>query len=237
MSKDEFEDFFFGATIFNYSQLKKQQAKLARVMEKTDRVRLVASDTDLEFSIKGIPVISCYGDHNIPDGEVFTAPVRDSINGYIQYNTPSIYQGKEFKNVRFEFENGKIVKAEAGDMTKALNAVLDTDKGARYVGEFAIGTNPMIRQPMRNILFDEKIFGSIHLTPGMAYQEAPNGNSSAIHWDLVKILVGDGDIFFDGKLIQHNGYFVHGSLLGLNPPKEKKLAEKFLARQKAKKGS
>ncbi|MCZ7583045.1 MAG: aminopeptidase [Deltaproteobacteria bacterium] len=235
MSKEEFEDFFFDATIFDYAGLQKKQRKLAALMKKTDQVRIKASDTDLTLSIKGIPIISCFGDRNIPDGEVFTAPVRDSVNGYIKYNTPSIYQGKEFDGVYFEVKNGKIVKAECGEMTKELNAVMDSDAGARYFGEFAIGTNPKIRRPMRNILFDEKIFGSVHLTPGRAYNEADNGNRSSVHWDLVKILVGDGDLYFDGRLIQHNGYFVEKSLLDLNPPKERKLAEKFLARQGSKK--
>jgi aminopeptidase len=232
MSRDEFEDFFFAATIYDYETLKKRQEKLRKLMEKTDKVRLKASDTDLTFSIKGLPAISCFGDRNIPDGEVFTAPVRDSINGYIKYNTPSIQNGREFSGVRLEIQNGKIVKAECGGLTKELNEVFDTDEGARYFGEFAVGTNPNIRQAMRNILFDEKIFGSIHLTPGMAYGECDNGNKSAVHWDLVKILVGDGDLFFDGKLIQHNGYFVHKDLLDLNPPAERKLAEKFLAGKK-----
>ncbi len=228
MSREEFEDFYFGATIYDYAALKRRQAKLAKLMERTRDVRILASDTDLTFSIAGMPAISCFGDRNIPDGEVFTAPVRDSVNGHIKYNAPSIYQGKEFDGVYFEFKAGKIVKAECGPMTKALNEVLDTDEGARYIGEWSIGTNPNIRKPMRNILFDEKIFGSIHLTPGRAYDECDNGNRSAVHWDLVKILVGDGEIIFDGKTIQKNGVFVHKDLLDLNPPKERKQAEAYL---------
>ncbi|MCB9487269.1 MAG: aminopeptidase [Deltaproteobacteria bacterium] len=229
MSLEEFEDFYFNATIYDYAGLKKRQAKLQKMMKAAKTVRIKASDTDLEFSIAGMPAISCFGDRNIPDGEVFTAPVRDSVNGHIQYNTPSIYQGKEFENVYFEFVDGKIVVAKAGGQTKALNQILDSDEGARYIGEWSIGTNPNIRKPMRNILFDEKIFGSIHLTPGRAYEECDNGNRSAVHWDLVKILVGDGEIWFDNKLIQKDGVFVHKNLLDLNPPKERKIAERFLA--------
>jgi aminopeptidase len=157
----------------------------------------------------------------MPDGEVFTAPVRDSVQGHIVYNCPSIYQGKEFNAVRLQFKDGRIIgaTAEAG-MTDALNKILDTDEGARFVGEFAIGVNPGIRQPMRNILFDEKIFGSIHFTPGEAYDEADNGNRSAVHWDMVKVLA-DGEIWFDDLLIQKNGFFVHQDLLDLNPAEGK----------------
>ena len=186
-------------------------------MDKADLVRIKASDTDLTFSIKGLPGMKCDGRFNIPDGEVFTAPVKDSVEGYITYNCPTVYQGKEFNNIRLEFSNGKIVKATAPGMNEALNRILDTDAGARYVGEFAIGVNPHIRVPMRNILFDEKIFGSIHFTPGQCYDECDNGNRSAVHWDMVKLLEGDGEIWFDDILIQKDGRFVHKELLMLNP--------------------
>ena len=217
MSLEEFEDFFFACTIYDYKALKKRQAKLASLMTKTKQVHIKSSDTDLRFSIEGLPAISCHGDKNIPDGEVYTAPVRNSVEGYIKYNAPSVYQGKEFNNVYLEFKEGKIVKADAGALTKAINDIFNTDEGARYVGEFAIGTNTSITKPMKNILFDEKIFGSFHFTPGMAYDDCDNGNRSAVHWDLVKLLTGDGEIWFDGKLIQKNGIFVHPSLTALNP--------------------
>jgi aminopeptidase len=188
-------------------------------MDRTKRIRIVAPDTDIAFSIDGLPGIKCDGRFNMPDGEVFTAPVRDSVQGHITYNCPSIYQGKEYNNVRFEFKDGRIVKASAdGGLSAMLNKILDTDEGSRYIGEFALGINPGIRQPMRNILFDEKIFGSIHLTPGQAYDECDNGNRSAVHWDLVRILA-DGEIWFDDVLIQKNGRFVHKDLLQLNPEK------------------
>jgi aminopeptidase len=217
MSLEEFYDFFFGCTIYDYVGLQQKQAKLVRLMNRANQVRIKASDTDLTFSMKGMKAISCHGDKNIPDGEVYSVPVRDSVEGYLKYNTPSIYMGREFTDIRFEFEKGKIVKAEAGALTGALNKVLDTDEGARYIGEFSLGTNTGIRQPMRNALFDEKIFGSIHFTPGQAYEDCDNGNRSAIHWDLVKILVGDGEIIFDGKTIQRDGVFVHPELVELNP--------------------
>ena len=192
---------------------------LVDLMNRTDKVHLTGPGTDLTFSIKDIPAIPCAGRMNIPDGEVFTAPVRDSINGTISYNTPSVYQGFTFENICLTFENGKIVKATAND-TERINKVFDTDKGARYVGEFAIGVNPYVLHPMKDILFDEKIMGSIHLTPGNCYDEAPNGNVSSIHWDLVWIQrpeYGGGEIYFDDVLVRKDGRFVLPSLQCLNP--------------------
>jgi aminopeptidase len=192
---------------------------LVELMDKTDRVRLVGKGTDLSFSIKGIPAIKCAGEMNIPDGEVYTAPVKKSVNGVIQYNTPTEYQGKSFENVRLEFKDGKIINATGND-TEGINKIFDTDSGARYVGEFAIGVNPYITKAMKNILFDEKIRGSIHFTPGNAYDDADNGNRSAIHWDLVLIQTeeyGGGEIYFDDVLIRKNGVFVLDELKCLNP--------------------
>ena len=216
---DDFEDYYFNVCCMDYANMDKAMDALKALMDKTDKVRLVAKDTDLTFSIKDIPAIACDGQLNIPDGEVYTAPVRDSINGVITYNTPSLYQGFTFENVRLEFENGKIVKATANN-TERLNQILDTDEGARYVGEFAIGVNPYILKPMKDILFDEKIMGSIHFTPGNCYDDAYNGNSSAIHWDLVMIQreeYGGGEIYFDDRLIRKNGRFVLPELDCLNP--------------------
>ncbi len=220
MSLEEYEDYVLDACCIDWQAESRKQEKLKKLMDRADRVRIAASDTDLSFSIKGLPGIKCDGRFNIPDGEVFTAPVKDSVEGYITYNCPTIYQGKEFNNIRLEFAKGKIVKAEAGGMTDELNRILDTDEGARYIGEFAIGVNPGIRRPMRNILFDEKIFGSIHFTPGQCYDECDNGNRSAVHWDMVKLLEGDGEIWFDGRLVQKDGLFVHKDLLQLNPEGE-----------------
>lgn len=221
MSTEDFEDFYFDVCTMDYAKMARAVRPLVELMEKTDQVHIQGpGDTDLRFSIKDIPVIPCSGSHNIPDGECFTAPVRDSVNGVIHYNSPTIYNGISFENVRLEFENGKVVKAEAGEQTEALNKILDTDEGARYVGEFAIGFNPYILTPMKDILFDEKIAGSLHFTPGRAYEDADNGNRSEIHWDMVLIQrpeYGGGTISFDGTVIRKDGQFVVDELAGLNP--------------------
>jgi aminopeptidase len=216
MSLEDYEDFLFSACNIDWEKESEKQEKLKHLMEGAERVRIKASDTDISFFIKGMAAMKCDGHRNLPDGEVYTAPVRDSVEGFITYNCPSLYQGKEFNNVRLEFEKGKIIKATSTGMDLELNRILDTDEGARYIGEFAIGVNRNITRPMRNILFDEKIFGSIHLTPGQCYDACDNGNKSAVHWDLVKILSGDGELFFDAVLIQKDGLFVHEDLLLLN---------------------
>jgi len=219
-SLDQFEEFYFNVCNLDYSKMSKAMDPLVDLMNRTDKVRIVGNGTDLTFSIKNIPAIKCDGILNIPDGEVFTAPVRDSVNGKLTYNTPAVYQGFTYENISFEFENGKIVKATANDTTR-INEVLDTDEGARYIGEFAIGVNPYILKPMKDTLFDEKIMGSIHFTPGNCYEDdAPNGNKSDIHWDLVYIQTpeyGGGEIYFDDVLIRKDGMFVIPELEGLNP--------------------
>ncbi len=218
MSTAAFEDFYFDVCTADYAAMAEAQKPLVTRMEAADRVRIVSPGTELEFSIKGIPVIPCAGDRNIPDGEVFTAPVKDSINGHIRFNTPSRYQGTVFDNIEFEFKNGKIVKATANETDK-INKILDSDEGARYCGEWAIGVNNRVREPMLDTLFDEKIGGSFHLTPGQAYTIADNGNDSRIHWDLVLIQrpdYGGGEIWFDGELLRKDGKFVPKDLQGLN---------------------
>lgn len=223
MSTEAFENFYFEACLANYPAMAKAAESLVNLMNKTKKVRLVASDTDLTFSIDGIPAVPCCGTMNIPDGEVYTAPVKNSVNGVIHYNTPTVYDGKQFSDVRLVFKDGKIVEATSSD-TEALNKILDTDEGARYVGEFAIGFNPYVQNAICDILFDEKIAGSIHFTPGQSYEDAPNGNNSAIHWDLVQIMrpeYGGGEIWFDDRLIRKDGIFVAEELLGLNPDKLK----------------
>lgn len=219
MSTEAFEDFYFKVCLLDYQALVPAMNALKRLMDKTDRVEITGPGTHLKFSIKDIPAIACGGNYNIPDGEVFSAPVRDSVEGHISYNTPTIYQGIGFDGIRLEFEKGKIVKAEAGAKTKALNKILDSDPGARYVGEFALGFNNEIREPMRDILFDEKIGGSFHFTPGQAYEDADNGNRSQVHWDMVNIQrqdYGGGEIRFDGKVIRKDGVFLPKSLQKLN---------------------
>jgi aminopeptidase len=218
-SLDKFEDFYFKVCNLDYSKMSDAMDYLVEYMNKTDKVNIKGNGTDLEFSIKDIPAIKCAGEFNIPDGEVFTAPVKNSVNGTLSYNCPAVYQGYTFENVKLKFENGKIIEASAND-TERINKVFDTDEGARFIGEFAIGVNPYILTPMKDTLFDEKIMGSFHFTPGRCYEDAPNGNDSSIHWDLVCIQTeayGGGEIYFDDVLIRKNGIFVVDELKALNP--------------------
>ena len=182
-------------------------------------MRITAPGTDVSFSISGIPVLKSAGKFNIPDGEVFTAPVRDSVNGTVAFNTPSLEDGVTYERVRFTFKNGRIIEADANEPER-LQQKLDTDEGARYLGEFALGLNPRIDRPMKDTLFDEKIGGSLHLALGRAYEEADNGNRSGIHWDVVLIQTaewGGGEVYFDDVLVRKDGLFVLPELEGLNP--------------------
>lgn len=218
-SVEAFEDFYFKVCNLDYSKMGEAMKSLIAYMNRTDQVKIVGPGTELSFSIKDVPAVPCAGDRNIPDGEVYTAPIRNSVNGTLSYNAPAVFQGFTFENIKFYFENGKIVKAEAND-SERINQVLNTDEGARYIGEFAIGVNPYIIKPMKDTLFDEKIMGSFHFTPGNCYEEAPNGNASAIHWDLVCIQTpeyGGGEIYFDDVLIRKDGRFVVKELECLNP--------------------
>ncbi len=222
-SLESFEDFYFKVCNLDYSYMSKAMDSLVGIMDETDKVHITGPGTDLEFSIKGIPTIKCAGLNNIPDGEVFTAPVRKSVEGYITFNCPAVYQGVTYENIFFKFSEGKIIEARSSN-SKRMNQVLDTDEGARYIGEFALGLNPYILKPMKDILFDEKIMGSFHFTPGKCYRQASNGNNSAIHWDLIDIQrkdMGGGEMYFDGKLVRKDGRFVVGGLEGLNPEKLK----------------
>jgi aminopeptidase len=223
MSTEAFEDFYFDVCTMNYPRMAKAMAPLQKRMRKADRVHIKGPGTDLTFSIKGIGATMCKGDRNIPDGEVFSCPVKTSVNGPIQFNTPTIYSGTKFDNVRLEFQDGKVIKATSNN-TKRLNEILNTDRGARYIGEFSLGFNPHIHTPMCDILFDEKIAGSLHFTPGQAYESCDNGNRSAVHWDMVLIQRpewGGGEIWFDNELIRKNGRFLPKDLRGLNPEKLK----------------
>lgn len=218
MSTEAFEDFYFDVCTMDYERMAKAIVPLKELMDRTDVVRITGPDTDLTFSVKEIPAIACSGEFNIPDGECFTAPVRDSVNGVIRFNTPTLYRGITFTDVCLRFEKGKIVEASANH-TARLNEILDADEGGRYIGEFAIGFNPYITSPMLDILFDEKIAGSFHFTPGQAYEEADNGNRSSVHWDMVMIQTpdyGGGEIAFDGTVIRKDGRFVLSELEELN---------------------
>ena len=219
MSLKEFKEFYFKVCNLDYKKMSERMNILKNILSQTDKIHIVGKGTDLSFSVKGIPAEKYDGTFNLPDGEVATAPIKESVNGYITYNTKSIYNGIEFENIRFEFNDGKIVKATS-NKTKELNEILDTDEGARYIGEFAIGLNPYIKNPMGDTLFDEKIMGSFHYTPGQALEESDNGNRSAIHWDIVNIQTpeyGGGKIYFDNHLIRKDGRFVLLDLAGLNP--------------------
>jgi aminopeptidase len=219
MSTEAFENLYFDVCTMDYQKMARAMVPLERRMKHANRVHLKAPGTDLQFSIKGIGAKMCKGDRNIPDGEVFSCPVKNSVNGTIQFNTPTLYSGTKFENVRLEFSDGKVVNATANN-TKRLNEILDTDGGARYVGEFSLGFNPYILNPMCDILFDEKIAGSLHFTPGQAYEECDNGNRSAVHWDMVLIQRpewGGGEVWFDGELIRKDGVFLPKDLKPLNP--------------------
>jgi len=219
MSTEAFENLYFDVCTMNYARMAKAMLPLEKRMKKTNQVHLKAPGTDLRFSIKGIGAVMCEGLRNIPDGEVFSCPVKDSVQGQITFNTPTIYSGTKFENVRLEFKDGRIVNASSSN-TRRLNEILDTDAGARYIGEFSLGFNPFILNPMCDILFDEKIAGSLHFTPGQAYEVADNGNRSAVHWDMVLIQRkewGGGEVWFDGELVRKNGLFVPKDLQALNP--------------------
>lgn len=219
MSLEDFEDFYFNVCNLNYQKMSQAADALVELMNRTDKVHIVGQGTDLTFSIKGIPAEKYMGSFNIPDGEVASSPVKNSVNGYLTYNTETSYHGITFSNIHFEFENGKIIKATSNH-TKELNQILDIDEGARYIGEFALGLNPYVDKPIGDTLFDEKIKGSFHFTPGDALEESDNGNRSAIHWDIVNIQTpefGGGEIWFDDVLVRKDGLFVLENLLDLNP--------------------
>lgn len=219
MSTASFEDFFFDVCTLDYSKMDRAMDALKVRLDNADKVRIIAKDTDISFSIKGIGSRKCSGEHNIPDGEIYTAPIKNSVNGIITYNTPSINQGAKFENVSLTFKDGKIIKC-TGNYQDKLESIFNTDEGARYIGEFSFGINPYITNPMGDILFDEKICGSIHFTPGSCYEECDNGNVSAIHWDLVQIQTkeyGGGEIYLDGELIRKDGRFIPQDLQCLNP--------------------
>lgn len=219
MTIDQFNNFALDVMTEDYNKMYKNLLPLKKLMESTDKVHIIGKETDITFSIKNMPAVICAGKSNIPDGEIYTSPIKDSINGYITYNTPSPYQGNIYNNIKLTFKNGKIIDATCDNNTNSLNEILNTDEGARYIGEFSIGVNPKILNPVGNILYDEKIFGSIHLTPGRCYADANNNNTSSIHWDLVMIgrkEYGGSEIYFDNELIRKDGYFTKKELTNLN---------------------
>lgn len=224
MSSDEFADFYYEACLVNYEQMRRGALALKRFMEQTSEVRITGPGTDLRLSIEKMPVIACCGEMNIPDGECFTAPRKFSIEGQVTFNAPTIWEGQAFDDISLTFRRGQVVVAKAAtvEQTRRLEKILERDAGARYVGEFALGFHPTIQRPMRDILFDEKIGGSFHMALGQCYDEAPNGNKSQIHWDLVCIQLpeyGGGEIYFDDQLVRKDGLFIPRELAILNPDK------------------
>ena len=218
-SVENFTDFYFDVCNLDYAKMHKAMIPLKELIEKTDKVRIVANGTDITFSLKGQKAVICSGRHNIPDGEIFTSPVRTSVNGKITFNIPSLLKGIVHDNISLTFKDGKVIDATSND-TPALLKELDQDEGARYIGEFAFGVNPFITKPMYDTLFDEKMVGSIHFALGNDYEDAPNGNKSQVHWDIVQshtLQNGGGEIYFDDVLIRKDGVFLTKELEPLNP--------------------
>jgi aminopeptidase len=208
MSLEEFENFFFDAVLIDWKAHSKEQNKIKELLEKTDKVQIIGKETDLTFSIKGLGGVKCDGHHNMPDGEVYSAPIKDSVNGKIYYEFPAIYAGKEVRGVRLEFENGKVIKATAEKNEDLLLEMINSDDGAKYLGEFGIGTNKGIKRHIKQILFDEKIYGTIHLALGKCYPDCNNGNESALHWDMIKDLRKEGKVMFDNTVVFEDGHWL-----------------------------
>ena len=221
MSTDAFEEYYFQVCAgVDYDAMAKAMEPLHELMDRTDQVQITGPGTNISFSIKGVPTVPCAGGCNLPDGEIFTAPVRDSVNGTILFNAPSVQRGRTFERIELQFRNGKVVGATCSQNVAELTSILDMDDGARHVGEWSIGVNPFVTSAIGDTLFDEKKAGSFHLTPGRAYDEADNGNRSDLHWDLVCIQrpeYGGGEIWFDGVLVRKAGLFVLPELAGLIP--------------------
>ncbi len=205
MSLSQYQNFVFSACLQDWRKLSKKMRKIKNLLNKADKVRILAGDTDLTFSIKGKNWILNYGPENMPAGEIFTAPNEKTTNGYIKFTYPLRYMDQKISNIKLWFKNGKVVKAKSSNM-KALNALLNLDKGARHLGEFAFGMNPKIRKFTDNLLFDEKIGGTIHLALGYAFKDCLGKNKSAVHADIVKDM-RKGNIFIDNQLVYKNGKF------------------------------
>ncbi|MFN8177131.1 MAG: aminopeptidase [bacterium] len=215
MSRESFAKLFYDVCTLDWERFSRAMDPLAALMARTDRVRLTARDTDVSFSIRGIGVVKCDGCMNLPDGEVFTAPVRDSVNGVITYNAGSLYAGTSWDWIRLTFQSGRVVAMDASNDVDKLRRILATDEGAAYIGEFSFGLNPRLHRPMKDTLFDEKIYGSFHTALGQCYETTENGNRSAIHWDLVCIQTpeyGGGSVWLDDELVRQDGHWIHRDL-------------------------
>ncbi len=208
MALDEYADFLFGATNIDWTSMEVDLTRIKSSLERGKEVRIVGPETDLTLSVEGRIWEPAAGSHNMPDGEIFTAPVEDAVNGHVTYEFPAIYQGREVQDIRLVFVDGQIVQASASKGQEFLTDILDTDPGARRLGEIGIGTNFGIQRHTKNILFDEKMGGTVHLAVGRAYEFTGGRNESAVHWDMIKDLRTDGAIYLDGELIQENGQFL-----------------------------
>jgi len=208
MSTEEFEDFVYKSCILNWEEKAKELDKAINIMSKGKTVKIIGEDTNLTFSIEGRKFVKGDGTMNMPDGEIFTAPVENTVNGYIKFTYPAIYGGREVDGVKLEFKDGKIIKATATKNEGFLKTMINTDEGSKFLGEFGIGLNPSINKPIKNILFDEKQQKTIHLAIGSAYPECNGTNKSAVHWDIIKDMRNNGKIYLDGKLVYENGEFL-----------------------------
>lgn len=214
MSLSDFEDFVYRAghihdadPVKHWQKVAREQNRLVRILNRFNRIHVRSADTDLKLRVKGRKWINCSGTENFPDGEIFTSPLENSAEGFISYSFPAVYMGREVENVRLEFKHGRVVKETAGKNLSYLESMLDVDKGARYIGEFAIGTNYAIKRFSKNILFDEKIGGTCHVAVGASIPESGGKNKSSLHWDMVCDLRKDSEIVADGKVIYRNGKF------------------------------
>lgn len=214
MSLSEYEDFVYGACMVHlkdpaahWRKVSQEQERLVNWLAGKDKVHVKGENIDLALSVKGRKFINADGKKNFPDGEIFTGPVEDSVNGWARFTYPAIYNGREVDGVELTFKNGKVVKATATKGEDFLNAILNTDAGARYLGEFAIGTNVGVKQFTRNILFDEKMGGTMHMAVGAGYPDTGAKNESAVHWDMICDMRSGAEIHVDGELFYRNGKF------------------------------
>jgi aminopeptidase len=214
MSLADYEGFVYraghvdrGDPVKHWKKVSREQARLVRTLNRTDRLAIQAEDTDLAMRVKGRKWINCAGTENFPDGEIFTSPLESTVEGTIRFSYPAVYGGREVEDVRLELKKGRVVRATAAKNEEYLHAMLDMDRGSRYVGEIAVGTNYDIKRFTRNILFDEKIGGTCHMALGASIPEAGGRNHSALHWDMICNLRKGGEIKADGKVIYRNGKF------------------------------
>lgn len=214
MSLADYEDFVYkaghvdsGDPVKHWKKVAREQARLVKVLNRVDRLHVQSEGTDLKMRVKGRKWINCAGTENFPDGEIFTSPIESSVEGHIRFTYPACYMGREVEDVRLEFARGRVVGQSAAKNEDFLKAMLDTDKGSRLVGEFAIGTNYDIKRFSKNTLFDEKIGGTCHMAVGASILEAGGKNHSALHWDMVCDLKKGSEITADGKVIYRNGKF------------------------------